>query len=63
MGNLNSLNYVLQKGDLLFKLDLDDAYFSVSLHQNSQRLVLLVCEREADAFVLVLTKGQEYLQN
>ena len=63
MGNLNSLNYVLQKGDLLFKLDLDDAYFSVSLHQNSQRLVLLVGEREADAFVLVLTKGQEYLQN
>ena len=61
--SLNSLSYVLQKGDLMYKLDLDDAYFSVSLQQNSQRSVLFACEGEAYAFVLVLTHRQAYLQN
>ena len=58
MESLNSLNYALQKGDHMCKLDLDDAYFSVSLDQNSQRLVLFVCEGETYSFVLVLTQRQ-----
>ena len=45
MEGLNSL-----KGYYMCKLDLKDFYFSVLLHQNSQRLDLFVCEWELYEF-------------
>ena len=39
MEGLHCLKYVLQKGDYMCKADLKDAYFSVSLHKDSRKLV------------------------
>ena len=37
--SMKQLKELLQKGDLLVKIDLQDAYFAIPLHQQSQNLV------------------------
>ena len=39
METMQNLKEVLQKGDLMIKIDLRDAYYSIPLHQESQHLV------------------------
>ena len=39
MESLNSLQFLLNKGDYLIKLDLKDAYFCVPLYKESRKFV------------------------
>ena len=39
METLNSLQFLLKKGDRMAKLDLKDAYFCIPLHKESRKFV------------------------